>query len=262
MKQIVKRYPVTVFYLLAFVISWLGWMPQALHGRDIFPFDSPLFNLLGAGGPTLAAVIVVWLRSGRNQVGGLFSGLGRWRVSLTNYLFALGYWFVAAGLSLALMALAGYQLPNLGKLPWLGLAPIFLAMLLSNVWEEIGWRGFALPELQKKYDDRQIALLMGLLWSLWHIPLMLTPASPMADLPWFWEVLFSLGLTVIYTWLFNQTGGSLLLVSLFHAISNTVASLMLEGGVFLSSYPFVVGVTCVTALAVLLLSRRHRRFGS
>lgn len=49
-----KRRPVLAFYVLAFVFSWLGWIPQALHARGMFPFDSPLPNFLGGGGPTLA----------------------------------------------------------------------------------------------------------------------------------------------------------------------------------------------------------------
>jgi hypothetical protein len=51
----IKRHPVVAFYILAFVISWLGWIPQTLHGRGLSSFDSPLLNFLGVGGPTLAA---------------------------------------------------------------------------------------------------------------------------------------------------------------------------------------------------------------
>ena len=53
-----RRYPVASFYILAFAISWLGWVPQALFSRGMFPLDTPLFALLGGGGPTLAAIIV------------------------------------------------------------------------------------------------------------------------------------------------------------------------------------------------------------
>ena len=197
MKRAVERFPVVTFYLLAFIFSWLGWVPQALYHRGLFPFDTPLFNFLGAAGPTLAGVAVIWLRSGRGEVGRLFSGLSRWRAAPAIYLFTFGFWILAGGLTMLLMALLGYQLPALADLPWLALVPIFLIMLLSNVWEEIGWRGFALPRLQARFPDWQVSLLMGLLWSAWHLPLVLNPASPMAGQPWFWEVLFSLSLTVI-----------------------------------------------------------------
>jgi hypothetical protein len=57
----IKSHPVVAFYILAFVISWLGWIPQALYGRGLSSFDSPLLNFLAVGGPTLAAGIVILL---------------------------------------------------------------------------------------------------------------------------------------------------------------------------------------------------------
>ncbi|MGC8837883.1 MAG: CPBP family glutamic-type intramembrane protease [Anaerolineae bacterium] len=140
------------------------------------------------------------------------------------------------------------------------MSSVFIAMLLSNVWEEIGWRGFALPRFQERFSDLATALLMGVLWMLWHLPLMLTPASPMSTLPWHWDLLFSLALSVLYIWLYNCTRRSLLLVTLFHAMSNTVAWVLLEVGVYTSSYPFVAGVTAAVAAAIVL---RHgtKRFG-
>ena len=74
------------------------------------------------------------------------------------------------------------------------------------------------------------------------------------------ELVFSLALTVIYTWLYRGTGGSLFFVSVFHALSNTVAFALLEAGVFVSSYPFVVGVTALVALGIVWASG-PRRFG-
>jgi hypothetical protein len=75
----------------------------------------------------------------------------------------------------------------------------------------------------------------------------------MADLPWVGELIFTLALTVLYTWLYVNTHGSLLFVTLFHAVSNTVAFVLLEAGVFFSSYVFVVGLITVAALAIVLV---------
>lgn len=73
--HIVKRYPVIVFYILAFVISWLGWVPPTLHARGLFPFDSSLFTLLGGAGPTLAAVIVLLMLKNKDGLRRLFASL-------------------------------------------------------------------------------------------------------------------------------------------------------------------------------------------
>jgi membrane protease YdiL (CAAX protease family) len=242
-----------VFYLLAFGISWLGWIPQALYGRGLFPFDSPLFSLLGGAGPTLAAVIALSLFRQSQQIRPLFAALLRVRASAGWFIFVFGFWFAAAGLALAVMRLAGQPLPDLSRLAWVSLPAVFISMVISNVWEEIGWRGFALPRLQQKPTDLQTALLMGGLWSLWHAPLLLNPASPMASLPWGGEVIFSLSLTVIYIWLYRNTGGSLFFVTVFHALSNTVAFALLDAGVFVSSYPYIVGITAIAAVLILLV---------
>ena len=250
-----KKHPVMMFYLLAFAISWLGWVPQALYARGLFPFDSPLFSFLGAGGPTLAAVIVLFALQGKDGPKGLFVPLLRWRAAGGWWGFVLLFWFSAVALALGVGAIFGQPLPALDGVVWWQLLPVFVTMLLSNVWEEVGWRGFALPRLQKAWPRWKVVLVMGLLWSLWHLPLMLNPASPMSGLGWAGEMIFSLTLTLIYTWLYNGTDGSLLFVSIFHAMSNTVAWLLLEAGVFGSSYPFVVGTTAAAAVAIAVFRR-------
>ncbi len=259
----VRRHAVVLFYLLAFALSWLGWVPQALHARGLFPFDSPLLGLLGGSGPTLAAVIVLLLLRDRNGLRDLFRSLFRLRVSFWWYLFAFGFWVAVTALALGLGALFGQPFRHFAWVPhlpsWPTLLSIFVTMLLSNVWEEIGWRGFALPRLRQKAADLPVALLMGSLWFLWHLPLLLNPSSPMAGLPWYGMLIFCLSQTVIYTWLYAHTAPSLFFVSILHAMSNTVAFVLLDLGVFVPSYPFVVGVTTLVAL-VLVLIYGPRRF--
>jgi membrane protease YdiL (CAAX protease family) len=250
--NIFKKYPVTAFYILVFFISWLGWGAQTLHSYGLFPFDHPLFTFLGAGGPTLAAVIVIWVIKGKNGPSELFSPLFKWRVSWGWFAFVFLFWFAVAALALGFGSLLGQKFPDIGGFSWPLIFPILITMLLSNVWEEIGWRGFALPRLQERYPDLNIVILMGILWSLWHLPLLLDPNSPMSDLPWLAEIVFSLALTTIYTWLYNNTDRSLLLVSIFHAMSNTIAFVLLELGAFTSSYILVVSITAIFAIAIVL----------
>lgn len=256
-----KRFPLLSFYALAFLISWIGWIPQALYSRGLFPFDHPLFSFLGGAGPTLAAVLVSRRAWGKEGPEKLFNALFRWRVSWLWYIFPLLYWgLITAGV---LMVSRGGQLAILpiSSFSWNLLPAVFATMLLSNVWEEIGWRGFALPEFQKRFPDRVTALIMGLAWFLWHLPLMLDRFSPLGDLPWGGEALFSLGLTVIYIWLFNQSRGSLLPVTLFHSLSNTAAFVLLELGVFEVSYLWVVGVTCLAAAGIIAVYWNRDNFG-
>lgn len=248
----IKRHPVIAFYILAFAFSWLGWFPQALYERGIFPFSSPLLAFLGSAGPALAAIVVIMALQEKGGMQNLFAPLFRLRVSFRWYMVAFGFWLIIAAIALALEAIFGQVFPRFSHFTWGSLMPVFITMLLSNVWEEIGWRGFALPRLQERYPDLKIAFIMGILWSLWHLPLLLNPSSPMADLPWYGEIIFSLSLTVIYTWLYLNTGRSLFFVSVFHAMSNTVAFVLLEADVFVSSYSFVVSLTTIVAIVIIL----------
>ncbi|MGC8825401.1 MAG: CPBP family glutamic-type intramembrane protease [Anaerolineae bacterium] len=224
----------------------------------MFPFDSPLLGLLAGVGPTLAALIVLLILQDQAGIRELFGSLLKWRASPGWFAFVFGFWIVVPAVALGIGALLGGTPPALEKFPWGSLLPIFLMMLFSNVWEEIGWRGFALPRLQERYGDLVIVFLMGALWSLWHLPLMLNPSSPMAGLPWAGELMYSLALTVLYTWLYLHTAGSLLFVSLFHAVSNTAAFVLLEMGVYRSSYLAVVALTAVSAVSIVMVYGTRR----
>ncbi len=248
-----KRHPVIAFYILAFVISWLGWLPQMLYARGLFLFDSPLFNILGGVGPALAAVAVLLAGGDRAGVRALFGAIVQWRASWVWYAIAFGFWPLVMILALGMGSLLGRPFPPLDQTSWAAILPLFVAMLISNVWEEIGWRGFALSRLQASHPDLTVVLIMGVLWFLWHLPLLLNPASSMADLPWIGDLLFTISLTVLYTWLYRNTGGSLFFVTVFHAMSNTVAFVLMEADAFISSYAFVVVLSTAAALAIVMV---------
>jgi len=253
----IKRHPVAAFYVLAFAITWLGWIPQALHGYGLISFDSPLLNFIGSGGPTFAAVIVILLIKEKGGLRQLFGALLKLRVSFVWYVFVFVFWFVLDAIALGIGVVFGQRFPPLSQFGWIGLFPIFFTVLLSNVWEEIGWRGFALPRLQRSFSNMKIFFIMGLLWWLWHLPLLLNPNAAMSRLPWYGVIISLLSSTVIYTWLYERTNRSLFFVSVFHAMSNTVAFVLLQLGGFESSYLFVVGITAVFAIALILVYRRQ-----
>jgi len=249
--------PVIWFYIFAFLLSWLGWVPQLFHARGIIGFDSPVFTFLGVGGPTLAAVLVVWVKYGRRAIPGLFSPLAKAKVDAWSWITALLAWAAITGAALALGALVGIPLPDPEKFgPITGLLPVFIMMLLSNVWEEIGWRGFALPMLQKRWSAIIASLIMAPLWVLWHLPLLLNPQNAMSAFPWWAEIVFTFALTILYTSLYNQSKGSLLMVTIFHAMSNTAAYWLMETSPsFASHYLWTVAVTTFLAVIVVFVCK-------
>ena len=132
--NVIKRHSVVAFYILAFVISWLGWIPQALYDRGLSSFNSPLLNFLAVGGPTLAAVLVILLIKEKGGLKKLFGALFKLRISFGWYVFVFGFSFVVAAIVLGIGAIFGQKLPSLGQFGWISLFPIFVTMLLMNVW--------------------------------------------------------------------------------------------------------------------------------
>lgn len=259
-----SKHPVAWFYLLAISISWLGWMPAVLGSRGIAPFDNPGFQfllILPGIGPALAAIVVTRIIYGKARVRDLLKALVRWRVGPVWYV-------VAVGGPMAL--LLGGQV--LTKLPGLSATPptpqgdpmalmisAFAMSLFSNPWEEVGWRGFALPHLQKRYTALIATLFVGIQWGLWHLPLFFWAGNPMAEYPFVPWLVSTVAGAVIYTWIYNNTEGSLLPVSVFHIALNTVGSVM--PGVSMTALA-IVYVLVATILVVTFgstnLSRRER----
>jgi len=247
-----KEHPIIYFYVLAFVISWLGWGPIVVGSRGIPPFNTPLIQILlilPALGPTLAAVIVEGAISGNQGVKKLLVGLIQWRTGFIWYLAAilgpillfLGsqfYDLLVSGKSLAL------QIP--GEIILSALVSGFVTNLLVNPWEEVGWRGFALPRLQERYSALVATLIVGLLWGLWHVPLFFWNGNPMSSYPFLPWLLGLVSESFIYTWMYNNTKGSLLIVSLFHIFLNTF------GPIFHGSVIGLTVVNCVIAVILLI----------
>jgi uncharacterized protein len=255
-----RKYPIAWFYILAFGISWLGMIPGALSSHGIAPFNSPyvLFLLIFyAIGPALAAVIVSRVTYGKRGVGELLKGLIRWRVGLVWYLL------VVLG-SVGLLTLAQVVTRLLGltvtiAAPQLNLSIFgFGVNFFANICEEIGWRGFALPHLQKRYNALIATLIVGTLWALWHLPLVFLVGNPMSEYPFLWFIIIVTN-AFIYTWIYNSTKGSILLVALFHGSLNIVSAFITGvSPVADALVNCVVAIVLIVVLGRVNLSRRAK----
>jgi membrane protease YdiL (CAAX protease family) len=232
-KRLIAGYPLTAYFILAFGLMWLFAVPLALshnQGSGLLPYDLPetlgnvLFLLATFSGPTVAALIVTDVTEGRAGVRRLLKRCIQWRVAPRWYIVALGInmlvWL------LAYTALLGPQLLIAALTHWSLLLSTFLPLvafgiILPSIAEEPGWRGFALPRLQDRHGPLVATLILGTLHGLWHLPALLTVQFgplPLANIvPFMLTAAFA---TTIYTWVYNQTGGSILLAILLHAASN------------------------------------------
>jgi uncharacterized protein len=257
-----RKYPIAWFYILAFGISWLGMISVVLVSRGIAPVYRPYFLVLSifyAIGPALAAVIVSQIAYGKTGVWDLLKGLIRWRVG--------AIWYIIAMLGSVVPILAAQLITKLlGLSVTIALPPVELSPyvifagavnFLANTCEEIGWRGFALPHLQKRHNALYATLIVGMLWGLWHLPLIFL-AGPMSKYPFLWFISIAAD-AFIYTWIYNSTKGSILPVALLHGSGNIVVAFIT--GVSPIAYALVNCVVAIVLIAVLgraNLSRREK----
>ncbi|WP_035984323.1 type II CAAX endopeptidase family protein [Leptolyngbya sp. KIOST-1] len=257
-----RKYPVTWFYVLAFGISWIGMVSVVLASRDIAPLYRTYFLVLSifyAIGPALAAVIVAQVAYGWAGVGDLLKGLIRWRVAPV--------WYVVAVLGPAVLLITAQVITRLLGLsvtitmPPAVLSPYvifsFTVNFLANTCEEIGWRGFALPRLQKRHNALVSTLIVGTLWGLWHLPLFFLSGA-MSEYPFLWFISIVAD-AFVYTWIYNSTKGNILLVALLHGSGNIFGAFI--PGVSPIAYALVNCVVAIILIAVFgkaSLSRQKR----
>src|SRR5262245_56636712 len=218
--QTLKRYPVLTYFVLVFVLSWAFWIPMAIaHDTTSFPFI--VFAVLGNIMPSLVGILLTALFSGKSGLGELFRRLGQVRVPLIWYAVVLllppVLWLVALGVPTLLgLATIAFAFPIVGV----------LGSFVAGFGEELGWRGFALPRLQARQSALSASLLLGVLWGLWHLPLNiaigLLPLTAAGLVQFIFFLLHIIAYSLLFTWVYSNTKGSLFLMVLFHMVFDIV----------------------------------------
>ena len=240
----IRARPLLAFAVLAIAITWLSWFPLAAYNRGLWSLYLPWLYFVGGLGPGVAAYVVMRVLRGKKADQELLGPLLRWRVGAGWYVAAVAMFVLVWLAAVSVASELGPELRSLSS-AWV-VAVALVRSLLAAVPEEVGWRGFALPMLQRRFTALTSSLVVGALWALWHLPLILGGDEVMAGFPLIWYVLWILSESVLYGWLYNNTRGSLLIVVIAHGVSNVV-------GVF-SSAP--VATTMITAaLAVVVVLR-------
>jgi membrane protease YdiL (CAAX protease family) len=224
--EFLKQHSLVIGILLMFLLTW----PIDLSNSGMLPIQFPFLVYLFLGwGFVFASIIMTWLTLGREGVITLLKRYLKWRVGWKWYLAGfclkpvlaiLGVYLAAAwkGVPPDYSTIMAYKLFGPAAILPLFVAPFFLIDFVSN-GEEIGWRGYVLPRLQKKFNVLTSTLILGVIWGLWHLPKFLSQWNPVA---FAWFMVHIMAFAVIMTWLYNGTKGSLLLVTIAHASANTI----------------------------------------
>lgn len=235
--NVIARRPLASFFVLAFGLTWSFLIADFLGSWGVIPFRLTLsgpglaLTLLMAYAPTLAALVVAGATEGRAGIDSLLRAAVRWRVGLRWYAVALGgppvLFFVAARLA----ELLGGEPRPLPVQGWTVLVAGLVNTLVHGIanGEELGWRGYALPQLMKRQRALSASLTLGVIWFVFHVPIMFVPNSIAGGqsletaLPFLVSVLAA---SVLMTWLYRGTGGSVLVPWLFHGAVNAWPSLL------------------------------------
>ncbi len=260
----VRRHPAPSFFVSAYLLSWGVWVPMALLRLTVTRGAHPT-HVPGLLGPMLAALLVTALGGGREGVRDLLARMVRWRVGVGWWLAALSPLGFLAIAVLATMATGG-KAPALARFgyfngfPEVGPLGVWaLLTLVGGYGEEAGWRGFALPTLQRRHGPLAASLIVAVFWALWHAPsfpvIETYRGLPLAALP-----MFFVGLacgSIVLTWLYNRSGGSIGLVALWHGTFNLASGTEAARGTIAA----IVSTLIVLQAAVLVALERRSRAG-
>lgn len=230
LQGLLREHPLFFFFLIACAFSWIISIPFVLSEWGILHGDFTVAFALKSFGPFLAAYILIRITEGKE---GLLRFRQRFKPARADW-----QWYLFILLVIPAPVLLGIitQPGALANFP--GLSPAFLVTCLVTfilvslgggpLGEEPGWRGFAVPRLQARYGPLWGTLLLGVLWTFWHLPDFFTsqqgggPGTGLTpfveNLPLF--LLLVTALAVIFTWVFNHTQGNIFAAILMHACVN------------------------------------------
>jgi membrane protease YdiL (CAAX protease family) len=261
-----KRYSLVIGIVLMFLLTW----PIDLANSGIVPIQFPFIVYLFLGwGFIFASVIMTGLTLGKDGVVALLKRYVQWRVGwqwyLAAFLLAPSLIVLAVYINAALVGVPpdfstvmAHKIFGASAYLPLFILPFFLVDLISN-GEEMGWRGYVLPRLQAKYSALTSTLILGVIWGFWHLPKYLSHWNTVS---FAWFMVHTMAYAVILTWLYNNTKGSLLLVAISHASSNTAGVFMPMANTVSSenmgAYVIFVLLEVITAVMIIIVTGPER----
>jgi membrane protease YdiL (CAAX protease family) len=212
------------YFALTFGFSWLVWLPGILGKYKIIPVtagDARAIAIAGIFGPVFGACVMAY-RSG----GGI--GVKQHLARLFDFRVRPAWWAVIILVPLSIQA-AAHFLPILTheQAPgsyvssvWNFLSILIMVTLLGGGQEEVGWRGYALDRIQAHFSAFVSSVLLGLFWACWHIPLWFMDGTSQSSTPFGAFLLVCISLSILLTWIYNNTGRNMVAAILTHGMVN------------------------------------------
>jgi membrane protease YdiL (CAAX protease family) len=256
----IRRRPVISMSILTLAFAWPGLIWEALYSNGLVPTQSPIvLSLLIGWVPGLAAIAVTAILAGRAVVRELLGRFLIWRVGIRWYL--VGFFLLAAIIlgGIGLHVLFGGAMPTIpaaGSAWWEIVLSFVILIVVGGLLntEELAWRGVVLPKLQPKYGALAASILLAIPESLLHLPYFWNrDVDFYQTVGVFWFTAFAVAAVFIYTFVFNKTKGSVLIVTVMHASQNAWSSLLSDNT--LRPFQFTVAVAWMIAIALIFITK-------
>src|SRR3954452_12035904 len=237
------------FFGLTFALGWGLAALMLVFRRQVETIFGPIgytnpFFILVVYSPAMAGIALVWRHYGVRGVGSMLRRATLWRMPVV--------WWLALIVGIPAVKYAGAAINGTAAAfdfsPWYGVLPALLAALLIGPIEEIGWRGVALPLLQRRYAPLWASLILGAFWGLWHLPAFLMSGTPQSAWSFGPYLIGVLALSVLLTPMFNAARGSLLIAGLFH--------FQMNGPAWPDAQPWENYLFAAAAVIIVLLNRK------
>ena len=269
MSTFVKKYPAISMLVVAMLIAFT---PSLFVAKGLL---SPAWSQLSAFSSSLAGIALVLIEGRKGGLRELLSRALIWRVGIQWWIFALFFMVVPAVATPYLYHLLGGP-----AVDWSGLQPLYTAIpsffiltILAGIGEEFGWRGFLLPRLQTRHNALVSALIGGVVWSVWHAPLFFIPGTAQYAMRLEGGALLAIlgysawviAHSIQFTWLFNNTKGSVLMAAVLHGATNAwsgyfgVNQLPFNGIFILAMVSVLISVIIAATAGANELSRTFKR---
>lgn len=219
-----------IYIIFAFTISWAIEIPLALKAQGVISTELPFsLHYLAAFGPFIAGIVLTWRENRLPGLKDLLIRTLRWRVGSVWWIVAFSpllIFFIVAiimsyirGTSLDLQMLNHFDF-----LPDVGVSAVLIWLATYGFGEEIGWRGYLLPRLQRDQSAWSASIILWAIWAIWHTPsfFYLNTVSSIGTLVGF--LIGVLAGSIFLTWLYNSSGGSILIVAVWHGLFDYVTA--------------------------------------
>lgn len=244
--------PISVkqFFALTFALGWGMALLMVLFIDQVeaifgeVGYTNPVFILV-VYSPGIAGIYLVWKHYGFENLGRFFRRLTLWRMPAVWWVFLI---FGIPAVKYVSAAIRGTDLGTFPISPWYHVFPAIAAALLIGPMEEFGWRGVALPLLQRRFTPLWASLILGAVWGLWHAPAFLLSGTEQSAWSFGPFIVGVLAISVILTPMFNAAQGSILIAMLYH--------FQMNGPAWPDAQPWENWVFALVAIVIVILCRK------